>query len=152
MKSPWKTQERDVNRRRLAAMVVIACALVISAQGCCSYCKQPVTHSIAFGVDTDRCPCPDATCVCPVPDVIKVHRGDKVQFVNASPYEVTITPAVLSAFSENRPIDVASGETVTVTVSDTVAVNAGVALNMAVAVPGTACPGLPGPRMDVERD
>ena len=43
-------------------------------------------------------------------------------------------------------------ETVTVTVSDTVAVNAGVALNMAVAVPGTACPGLPGPRMDVERD
>lgn len=152
MSSTANTRKPKVDWRCLATMVVIACVLVISAQGCCSYCKQPVTHAIAFGVDTTKCPCPDATCVCPVPDVIKVHRGDKVRFVNTSPYDVTITPAVATAFNEGSPIVVASGATETVTVSNTAAVDTGIALNMAIAAPGTLCPGLPGPRMDVERD
>jgi hypothetical protein len=90
--------------------------------------------------------------VCPVPEVIKVHRGDHVQFVNASPYTVTITPAVPTAFNQGSPIVVASKTVVTVTVSNAVAVEAQIRLNMAISAPGTICPGLPGPRMDVERD
>ena len=138
---------------RLVAMSIITATLVIVTLGCCDViCPPPVppaTHSIAFGVDTDRCPCPDAKCVCPVPTVIKVRRGDKVQFVNASPHEVTVIPSDTFTFVEGSPVVIAAGKTAQVTVSSN-APSPGVSLDMIVTSPGTLCPGLPGPRMDID--
>jgi len=139
---------------RLAIVAIFASALLIFALGCCdTFCPPPTpaaTHSIAFAIDTTRCPCDDAKCVCPVPTAIHVDRGDTIQFVNASPYDVTMAPAVPDALNPPGSITVASGQTVQVTVSDTAPVGSGFALNMTVVAPGWVCPGLPGPRVDID--
>ena len=139
-------QRNRGSRLHQATVAIFAVALVIVTQGCCS---PPVTHSLAFGIDTDRCPCDDATCVCPVPESFRVHRGDKVQFVNASPYEVKIVPSNPATFDEGSPIVIPGKKTVQVNVSSA-APSPGVSLDMFVTLPGTLCPGMPGPRMDID--
>jgi hypothetical protein len=104
---------------------------------------------VAFAVETDESACPDANCVCPVPDVITVKQGDKVHFVNASPYLVTIEPSVLGSFNEGT-ITVPSKQTVIVTVSGVNSAGTEISLNMTVDAPGALCPGLPGPRMEID--
>jgi len=132
-------------------MTIIAATLVFATQGCCSWCRsypREVTHTIALAPDMLKCP--DAKCVCPLPDVISVHRGDKVEFENASLYRVKISPAVPGTFTEGDVITVDSGQTVLVTVSDSVSVGTQVTLNMTVDPPGVLCPGMAGPRMDID--
>jgi hypothetical protein len=145
---------------RIAVEAIVAATLVIFSLGCCDvFCPEdpcpdppeaPATHSVAFAVDTEKCPCPDANCVCPVPDVITVKEGDKVHLVNASLYQVTIEPSVLGSFDEGDSIPVPSKQTVVVTVSGVNSVGTEISLNMTVADPGVLCPGLPGPRMEID--
>ena len=147
--------------RQLPLVVkAISCAvLVVLTQGCCDVIcppdpplEPPVTHSVAFAVDMTRCPCPDATCVCPVPEAITVWHGHKVHFVNASPYGVTVNPSVAGSFVEGNNIVVSPGQTVIVTVSDVLPDETSVLLDMTIDAPGISCPGLPGPHMDIDDD
>jgi hypothetical protein len=142
---------------RKALATITGAALVVVTLGCCDIIcpppdipEPPATHSIAFAVDTTRCPCPEADCVCPVPEVITVDPGDTVHLVNASPFEVTIEPSVPGSFNEGDTVPVAPKQTVVVTVSGVNAPGTQVSLNMTVADPGKFCPGLPGPRMDID--
>jgi hypothetical protein len=138
---------------RITVGAIIAVTLVIFSLGCCDVIcpppEPPATHSLALGIATDKCPVPDATCVCPVPTSFRVKRGDTVHLVNTSPYEVQIVPSDAATFVEGTPIIIPAKKAVAVTVAST-APSPGVSLDMIVAAPGTLCPGLPGPRMDID--
>jgi hypothetical protein len=134
-------------------------ALILTAamsQGCCAWCIQhcdlPDAYSMAFAVDFDHCQCPDPNCVCPVPDLLKVSRGDSIRFVNTTGYLVKVEPSVSGFFDGASSFTVAAGEVVVKHVSKNAPVRHGdqIKLDLKIEPPGVYCPGMPGPRIDID--
>jgi hypothetical protein len=142
---------------RTVSLTIVAVIVAVATQGCCSWarknCSFPATHSIALAVDLEHdasCACPNADCVCPTPMVVEhANRGDKLQFVNASLYVITVKCPVAEGFVEGD-ISVDPGGTGMATLSSSLATGTGFELDIEVAPPGRYCPGQPGPRVDID--
>ena len=128
----------------LAVMGILG--LAVALQGC-----STTTHAIAFAVDT-QIACPTQHCVCPTPRGITVSPGDKVLLVNASQFQVTVSPGVPGVFDEGDTITIAARATQKVTIAKPAPLSSGEGTNlgMAVASPGEYCPAMPGPSIDID--
>lgn len=125
-----------------AALSVVTATLVTAGLGCCTtsvYCPPPAVHVMAFGATTVGCP-DDCKCVCPVPEEVDVAQGDKIWFVNASQYAVTIK-APAGTFETGDVVVIPAENALLVTVKRN-APTGDFDLDMAVAEPGQVCPSL----------
>ena len=81
-----------------------------------------------------------------------VSPGDKVLLVNASQFEVKVSPSVTGVFDEGDTITIAARATQKVTIAKPAPLSSGeqAGLGLAVASPGGLCPGMPGPTIDFD--
>lgn len=148
---------RGSNRRRrwtgTAAMVLTVALVAVVSQGCCSWCIKhcnlPETHAIAFAVDLDTCPCPDADCVCFLPDRIKLKRGDSIRIINRSQFAITLSASEDGVFEGGDNFTVNSGDVTLLKIRSN-APTGQLGINYEVAPPGRDCDGLPGPIIDID--
>ena len=140
--------EMTFSRGRWAGLLAVMgiLGLAVASQGCST------THAIAFAVDVTQTSCPVEHCVCPTPGGITVNPGDKVLLVNASQFEVKVSPGEPGVFDEGDTITIAAKGTQKVTIAKPAPLSSGEGTNlgMAVASPGGVCPGMPGPSIDFD--
>ena len=145
----------------VAALVVgaaVAAAVFLATGG--GGPSPPATAKVHdFWIVIDPEVCGQSDCVCSTPDVLKVSRGDTVQWVNATSAEVTITPSTSGAYTGPNTgtvgnvagvVVAGARRIVPVTVSSSLSVGDKIQLILSLKGNSSLCSGYHGPRMEID--